>query len=93
MRQKSKMLSAISAILSFCNHCFQVLEQTLQEICITEGDLRTVWQNKDQGLSELDYDLREQAVKLERAEKQLHKAVREVKRLSLTKSMILEEVN
>jgi len=65
----------------------------LQEICITEGDLRTVWQNKDQGLSELDYDLREQAVKLERAEKQLHKAVREVKRLSLTKSMILEEVN
>lgn len=65
----------------------------MQEICITEGDLRTVWQNKDQGLSELDYDLREQAVKLERAEKQLHKAVREVKRLSLTKSMILEEVN
>jgi len=65
----------------------------LQEICITEGDLRTLWQNKDQGLSELDYDLREQAVKLERAEKQLHKAVREVKRLSLTKSMILEEVN
>lgn len=52
-----------------------------------------MWQNKDQELSELDYDLREQAVKLERAEKQLHKAVREVKRLSPTKPMILEEVS
>ena len=70
-----------------------MLEQTLQEICITEGDLRTVWRNKDQELSELDYDLREQAVKLERAEKQLHKAVREVKGLSLTKPTMLEEVS
>ena len=90
MRQKSKMLSAI---LSFCNYRFQVLEQTLQEICITEGDLRTVWRNKDQELSKLDYDLREQAAKLERAEKLLHKAVREVKGVSLTKPMILEEVS
>jgi hypothetical protein len=65
----------------------------LQEICKTEGDLRTVWQNKDQELSELDYDLREQAVKLERAEKQLHKALREVKVLSMTKPMMLEEVS
>lgn len=65
----------------------------MQEIGITEGDLRTVWRNKDQELSELDYDLREQAVKLQRAEKQLYKAVREVKGLSLTKPMILEEVS
>jgi hypothetical protein len=65
----------------------------LQEICITEGDLHTVWRNKDQELSELDCDLREQAVKLERAEKQLHKALREIKGLSLTKPMILEEVS
>jgi hypothetical protein len=52
-----------------------------------------VWRNKDQELSELDYDLREQAVKLERAEKLLHKAVREVKGMNLTKPMILEEVS
>jgi len=49
-----------------------------------------VWRNKDQELSELDYDLREQAAKLERAEKQLHKAAREAR---LTKPMILEEVS
>lgn len=65
----------------------------MQEICITEGDLHTVWRNKDQELSELDCDLREQAVKLERAEKQLHKALKEIKGLSLTKPMILEEVS
>jgi hypothetical protein len=52
-----------------------------------------VWRNKDQDLSELDTDLQEQAVKLERAEKQLHKFVTEVKSLSLTKPMILEEVS
>jgi hypothetical protein len=52
-----------------------------------------VWKNKDQELSELDYDLREQAVKLERAEKQLRKAVKEIKHLSLTKPMTLEEVS
>jgi uncharacterized protein (DUF3084 family) len=85
------MLSAV--FVSFCYHCFQVLEQTLQEVCITESDLHAVWQNKDQELSELDSDLQEQAVKLERAEKQLHKSVREVKGLSLTKPMILEEVS
>jgi hypothetical protein len=83
----------LSAILSFCNYHFFFFLQTLQEICITEGDLRTVWRNKDQELSELDCDLREQAVKLERAEKLLHKAVREVKVVSLTKPMILEEVS
>lgn len=38
-----------------------------------------MWQNKDQEASDLDKDLREQTIKLERAQKQLHKTMREIK--------------
>jgi hypothetical protein len=70
-----------------------VLEQTLREIFLTEDDIRTVWQNKDQEASDLDRDLQEQTIKLERAERQLRKAVREVKELSQTEPKLLEEVS
>lgn len=70
-----------------------MLEQTLREIFLTEDDIRTVWQNKDQEASDLDRDLQEQTIKLERAERQLRKAVREVKELSQTEPKLLEEVS
>jgi len=65
----------------------------LREIFLTEDDIRTVWQNKDQEASDLDRDLQEQTIKLERAERQLRKAVREVKELSQTEPKLLEEVS
>jgi hypothetical protein len=83
----------VSGVFSFCWHCFQVLEQALKDIFITEGNLHAVWQNKDQDLSDLEKDLQEQTSKLQRAEKQLLKALREVRGMSQTKPMALEEVS
>lgn len=74
-------------------HCFQILEQALKDIFITEGNLRAVWQNKDQDSSDLEKDLQEQISKLQRAEKQLHKALRELRGVSQTKPMALEKVS
>jgi hypothetical protein len=41
----------------------------------------------------LEKDLQEQTAKLQRAEKQLHKALREIRGMSQTKQMALEEVS
>lgn len=81
------------SVFTFCCIYFQVLEQTLQEIFITEGNLHFIWQNKDQEASDLDKDLREQTIKLERAQKQLHKTVREIKGISQTQPIPLEVVS
>ncbi|XP_021929436.1 coiled-coil domain-containing protein 39-like isoform X2 [Zootermopsis nevadensis] len=65
--------------LSELDNQTKVLDQTLQEIFITHGNKYFMWQNKDQEASDLDKDLREQTIKLERAQKQLHKTMREIK--------------
>jgi hypothetical protein len=83
----------VLGVFRFFGICFQVLEQALKDIFITEGNLRAIWQNKDRDSSDLEKDLQEQTSKLQRAEKQLHKALRELRGVSQTKPMALEEVS
>ncbi|XP_033609697.1 coiled-coil domain-containing protein 39 isoform X2 [Cryptotermes secundus] len=83
-RQQTSQLNELSSQT-------EILEQALKDIFITEGNLRAVWQNKDQDSSDLEKDLQEQISKLQRAEKQLHKALRELRGVSQTKPMALEK--
>jgi hypothetical protein len=83
----------VSRLFTVCCNHFQVLQQTLQEISVTEGNLHVIWQNKDQEASNLDKNLREQTIKLQRAEKQLHKAMREIKGIDQTQPVPLEVVS
>jgi uncharacterized protein (DUF3084 family) len=80
-------------VFILCWHCFQVLEQALKGMFITENNLQAMWKNKDQEVSDLEKDLQQQTSKLQRAEKQLHKALREVRGMSQTKSLSLELVS
>ncbi|KAJ9581586.1 hypothetical protein L9F63_023233, partial [Diploptera punctata] len=77
--------------LSDLNSQIKLLEETLQKIFETEGDLRAMWKDKDQDGRDLDKDLQEQTSKLIRAEKQLRKVFREIKGAGQTKLTPLEE--
>jgi uncharacterized protein (DUF3084 family) len=83
----------VLGVFILCWHCFQALEQALKDMFITENNLRAMWKNKDQEVSDLEKDLQEQTSKLQRAEKQLHKALREVRGMSQTKPLSLELVS
>jgi hypothetical protein len=55
----------------------------------TESTLRALWKNGDQELSNLEKELQEQTSKLQRAEKQLHRVLREVRGMCQTKLLAL----
>ncbi|XP_069687635.1 coiled-coil domain-containing protein 39 isoform X2 [Periplaneta americana] len=78
--------------LNDLNKQAEILEQSLREITITEDELKAVWRNNDQEANDLEKDLRDQTDKLQRAEKQLRKTVRELKSMSQSKLTPLEEL-
>ncbi|XP_067014621.2 coiled-coil domain-containing protein 39 [Anabrus simplex] len=79
------------SVLSNLKSETEKLDHTLEELKITENEIQATWRDREQQGNELDRDMKEQQVKLKRAETQLRKIIKELHGTTEPRQLCIDE--